>query len=266
MWDMLKGRYRRHCRRNGVRAYLTIPFVGCNLVVLSLLIFDQPVSASVLQSQSVLRVMGAYVTELGKSGWILFACAILLFEALSLSRLAHSATARFHALFIGQVAAYLLATVSISGLLVNLAKRLIGRGRPLYQTDAGSFSLSPLHGGFQFESFPSGHATTVGAILMGFSLLAPRHRPVFLVAAIWLGMTRVLVGAHFPSDVLAGLTFGAWSSVIIAAIFARYGFLFEERDTGLPLLKRSLPLKMPWRHRVSPRPAAADLPDREAVA
>lgn len=256
MYGKLKRRYARHCGSARLHLHMPVLLVGANLVLLAVLLLDQPVSAYVLHSGGMLRQVGAIVTDVGKSGWLIFASILILFEALSVSRLTSSLSARFKALYVGQLAAYLLATVVISGLVANLAKRLIGRARPLYQDEAGIFGFSPLHGGFQFESFPSGHSTTVGAILMAVALIAPRYRSLCLVMAIWLGISRVMVGAHYPSDVIAGLTLGAWSSILLAVLFARYGFLFREQGNALPVLRRTLPLALPQPAVPAAKPAA----------
>lgn len=245
MYGKLKRRYARHGGNARLNLHMPVLLVGANLVLLAVLLLDQPVSAYVLQSGATLRMIGAIVTDVGKSDWLIFAGVLLLFEALSVSRLTRSVSARCQALHVGQLAAYLLVTVIASGLVANLAKRLIGRVRPLYQDEAGIFGFSPLHGGFQFESFPSGHSTTVGAVLMAIALIAPRYRSLCLVMAIWLGISRVMVGAHYPSDVIAGLTLGAWSSILLAVLFARYGLLFRDQASALPVLRRTLPLALP---------------------
>ncbi|WP_206531616.1 phosphatase PAP2 family protein [Affinirhizobium pseudoryzae] len=245
MYGKLRRRYARHGGSARLNLHMPVLLIGANLVLLAVLLLDQPVSASVLHSGSMLRQIGAVVTDVGKSDWLIFAGVLLLFEALSVSRLTRSVSARCQALHVGQLAAYLLATVIVSGLVANLAKRLIGRVRPLYQDETGIFGFSPLHGGFQFESFPSGHSTTVGAVLMAIALIAPRYRALCLVMAIWLGISRVVVAAHYPSDVIAGLTLGAWSSILLAVLFARHGILFRDQGTALPVLRRTFPLALP---------------------
>ena len=52
-------------------------------------------------------------------------------------------------------------------------------------------------------------------------------------------MTRVMVSAHYPSDVIAGLALGGWFSLMIAIVFSRYGILFRVAD-GWPVPKRML--------------------------
>ncbi len=239
MIEKLNRRYTRHCKMTPFKTHLWVLIVGGNLVLLAFLLLDQPVAAYIRSSDSVMKAIGVVITDFGKSNWILFASVILLMEALTAWRLSGSCAARFRALQVGQLAAYLLATVAVSGIVANIAKRLIGRVRPLYQDDWSGLGFSPLHGSFQFESFPSGHATTVGAIMMAVALIVPRARMLCLVLAMWLGVSRVLVSAHYLSDVVAGLTLGAWFSILFATLFARFGVLFRETPHGLPILRHS---------------------------
>jgi membrane-associated phospholipid phosphatase len=67
-------------------------------------------------------------------------------------------------------------------------------------------------------SFPSDHATMAGAAAMGLLLVNRRLGVVAWAAALLMAFARVYVGAHFPHDVVAGLTFGG--VVCLAGYFA----------------------------------------------
>lgn len=63
-------------------------------------------------------------------------------------------------------------------------------------------------------SFPSDHATAAGAVATGLLLANKRWGIIAGVAALLMAFTRVYVGAHYPSDVLAGLALGAIIAII----------------------------------------------------
>jgi membrane-associated phospholipid phosphatase len=101
-----------------------------------------------------------------------------------------------------------------------LAKALVGRARPIVDDP---ISHSP---GF---SFPSGHAFNVAVVgtvvvfLLWPLLSTVGHRVAMAVAvafALVVGLDRVFLGVHFPSDVLAGyvlgvgITFSSWLGFI----------------------------------------------------
>ena len=89
-----------------------------------------------------------------------------------------------------------------SGILYGL-KFLIQRQRPLYFLEMAS-KLSKGPGEILDPSFPSGHA--VYAFMMA-TLLAhwfPRSQIIFFLLAGFIGWTRIYLGVHYPTDVIAG--------------------------------------------------------------
>ncbi|MBI1843220.1 MAG: phosphatase PAP2 family protein [Actinobacteria bacterium] len=58
-------------------------------------------------------------------------------------------------------------------------------------------------------SFPSDHATAAGAVAMGLWFVGRRLGLIAVALAVLMALARVYVGAHYPSDVVAGLLVGA---------------------------------------------------------
>lgn len=115
-------------------------------------------------------------------------------------------------------AAALLLAVMGSTSTVFLIKDFFGKARP-----AQAFYLESSH------SFPSGHAT-IAVALYGFLLyFAYKHDPhhfknpfIFLLAILILliGISRLYLGVHFLSDVLAGYLLGTiW--LTISLVFSK---------------------------------------------
>jgi undecaprenyl-diphosphatase len=86
----------------------------------------------------------------------------------------------------------------------------IDRARP-YEAMTGIYVLVDKTKDF---SFPSDHATAVGAVAVGLLFANRRIGIVAAVAAVVMAFTRVYVGAHYPSDVVAGLALGAGIAVL----------------------------------------------------
>jgi len=68
------------------------------------------------------------------------------------------------------------------------------------------------------SSFPAGHAATAfaGAVVLAF--VVRRAAPVLLAVAALIGFSRVYVGVHYPTDVLAGAAIGAAVGGISVAV------------------------------------------------
>ncbi len=103
-----------------------------------------------------------------------------------------------------------LFAVGGSGLVVQIAKHLFCRARPRL-TNAGEFfnAVPCLSSTYGFLSYPSGHATTAFAAAVTLSWAFPNWRILFLSAAVVVSLSRVALGAHFPSDVVAGALLGS---------------------------------------------------------
>jgi undecaprenyl-diphosphatase len=128
-----------------------------------------------------------------------------------------------------RLALYLVVTAIGGGLVDSAVKILVDRPRPeIDQPLAYAFG----------KSFPSGHAmsstVTYGALLLVFlPALTRRQRLVAVPATVMLllliGLSRLLLGVHFVSDVIAGYVLGlAW---LLAATAA---FSIWRREEGKP--------------------------------
>jgi undecaprenyl-diphosphatase len=118
---------------------------------------------------------------------------------------------------------YMFLAIGLAGLADTIIKRLVGRVRP---SELGPFAYEPFSWRSIYASFPSGHATTVFATLVAVGLVFPRLRPALWVYALAIAASRVIVSAHYTSDVLAGAAFGAFGAIVVRDWFAarRLGF------------------------------------------
>jgi membrane-associated phospholipid phosphatase len=110
-----------------------------------------------------------------------------------------------------QAAVLSLIALAVSGLVVQTIKHLIGRPRPKL-ADQGVHVWGP---SFQsgHDSFPSGHAFSAFAMAAVLSSFYPAGRWIWYSLAVLVAFTRVYIGAHFASDVLAGAVLGVWIGI-----------------------------------------------------
>jgi undecaprenyl-diphosphatase len=204
--------------------YLVLSVV---LVVAASLLFDAASVSWASGLPSPIRHFFRFLTRYGKSDWILYPSGIfcLVLAAADWKVVSRRiAAAWFEA---GAIAAFLFLSVAGAGIVTNIAKQIIGRSRPrLFETE-GAYSLVPFTFDYSHQGFPSGHATTAGALFMVVAVVAPRYRAAAAVFAGLILISRVVVGAHYPSDVVAGFLFGAAFALLVARALASRGFGFS---------------------------------------
>ncbi len=108
---------------------------------------------------------------------------------------------------------FLPATIAlmIAGVLVYILKEYFAVSRPAHHFNASEMTL--LGRNLRSYSFPSGHA--VSAMILALYLRGNSPRLFFyLMLGGFCGLSRVLVGVHFPSDVWAGCWLGYYVTKI----------------------------------------------------
>ncbi len=116
---------------------------------------------------------------------------------------------------------YIFCTIAAAGLTVDLIKVISGRFRPDMYRLNGLYGFDFFRMDSDFLSFPSGHAATVTSFAIALCLLFPRFRPLWLTYALLVSASRVIVSAHYFSDVLVGSFIGASVAVLFYEKFFR---------------------------------------------
>jgi membrane-associated phospholipid phosphatase len=130
----------------------------------------------------------------------------------------------------------LLTTLAASG-LPHLLKRIFDQERPDRLTVSGHWRGVPLSGK-RLDAFPSGHAIHVGALASAASRLPERQRNMVWMAGAGLIATRIILLAHWTSDVIAGLAIG----VAVERCLRRLTGYGRVEDTGIALpTRRTIP-------------------------
>jgi membrane-associated phospholipid phosphatase len=114
-------------------------------------------------------------------------------------------------------AAFLAGSITVAGILGEILKLIVRRERP--GTHDGLYGFRPfVDDPFSSRNFgmPSSHAVIAFSGAAALSILFPEATVVWYALAIGCGVTRVLSGAHFVSDVVAGAAIGIGVSIVIA--------------------------------------------------
>jgi len=120
---------------------------------------------------------------------------------------------------------FFLATIAVSGIAVNVIKVFIGRYRPRELFDQGLYGFDFFHYGYAMTSFPSGHTTTVFALAAAIAYLWPKWTFPVSIWAMLVGISRIALNAHYPSDVIAGAAVGVVSTLVLISYWNHsYGY------------------------------------------
>lgn len=110
---------------------------------------------------------------------------------------------------------YLFSAVALSGIVVDILKIIFGRFRPHMLFDHHQYGFVGFKVGTAFNSLPSGHSTTAFALAIGLMLLFPRYKYLYLIIALFIASSRVVLTFHYLSDVLIGGLVGALTAFVL---------------------------------------------------
>ncbi len=204
---------------------LALPALALLLaVLLSIAFVDRPVARFFHASDPTLRDVFQFITQFGLSKGYLVASA-LLFAAFGVAALG----ARDQRLAAGLAlwarrALFLFVAIAGAGLVTDVVKLIFGRARPKLLFAGGFYGFTWGAARAEYWSFPSGHATTAAAMAVALYLLWPRGLAIYLVAALLVAASRIIITAHYLSDVLMGAAVGGVTAWATWHGFARAGW------------------------------------------
>jgi undecaprenyl-diphosphatase len=214
----------------GTRArVLAAGFATILLVAVAMVFADAPLAAASKQLPGWIHAAFAFMTDFGKSGWFLWPTGIVLAVIAAVTSPALAPLGRLVLAAIAVRTGFLFAAIALPGLFATIIKRLIGRARPFVGTEADPFLYGQLVWRADYASMPSGHATTAFAAAIAVGLLWPRLRSLMLLYALIIAVSRVVLDAHYLSDVIAGAFVGSIGALIVRNWFARrhLGFVVD---------------------------------------
>jgi undecaprenyl-diphosphatase len=220
--------------RNEVRPapWLLLIAASAVAILLTAILLDARSPAWAAALSDGLATVFRRITVAGKSDWYLVPTGVVLIVLAlgawgKVDQQLRAAWAEIAALI-----GYAFVSVAAAVIAVNLLKQIIGRSRPARIEEDGWFAFDAFNFDYANASFPSGHATTAGAALMVGALIFPRFRVPIVAAGLLIAFSRVIVGAHYPSDAVAGVALGAGIAYFVARYLLRRGVAFRVDEFG----------------------------------
>ena len=209
------------------KVFLLLLFVGVVLLVKVAFAFDAPVRAAVLRLEgsnwdhSFQKIVVGAVSRYGD--WP----ELMLLGAMGFLLARKKANTKWQRLFLIAMVASTLA-----GGLVNTLRLTTGRTRPRVSPAIAQAWYGPYHEGewyigkSEYNSFPSGHTATAIAFATIIFFGSPGWGVFALLLALLIAFSRLLLGAHHLSDLIAATLFAfsvAW------LLWRSRGHVFWER-------------------------------------
>jgi membrane-associated phospholipid phosphatase len=201
------------------RRWTVAAAIGLGALLLSMILVDAPAMRAVGRLPRWFVWFFDQITDFGKSGWFLWPLGILFALLAALPRPATRMSQAVLAAVMVRVG-FLFLAIGVPGLFVTTVKRMIGRARPTVGGQIDPFLFHPFIWQADYASLPSGHVTTAFSVLVAFGSLWPRWRTELLIYAALIAASRMVVSAHFPSDVFAGALVGAGGALLVRRYFA----------------------------------------------
>ncbi len=157
--------------------------------------------------QDALTPVIKFITHLGDSGWFWITLAVVLLILKKTRKIG---------LLTG-------CSLLVSFLINNVfLKNVVARTRP-YEVVEGLHRMIEAQPDF---SFPSGHTASSFAAAVVIFILCPKKAGVpVLVLAFLITLSRLYVGVHYPTDVLAGMITGTLTAVLVCVVAKRKKFV-----------------------------------------
>lgn len=133
----------------------------------------------------ILNLLMNVITQLGSTFFSIFLPLALLLSGKSILR---------------NIGVRMAVLLILTQLIVQGVKRLVNRPRP-YRTLDRVIAVKPPACKY---SFPSGHTATAFSLGFVLALSIPAFSQLFLLGALLVGISRVYLGFHYPTDVLVG--------------------------------------------------------------
>ena len=110
---------------------------------------------------------------------------------------------------------HFLWSIAVAGILLNVLKYIIGVARPKYFFFEGYDRIDFFNLYHKTNSFPSGHTQAAFTLAILLIIYIKRYHFLILFVACLMGISRIFMSMHFPSDIFFGAYLGAVIPILL---------------------------------------------------
>ncbi|TDQ66192.1 PAP2 superfamily protein [Maritalea mobilis] len=195
------------------------------IILIVAIFFDKSLSNFFTTAPEPVISFFEWTTDVGKSNWMLIPSLLIWLLTPIIGFLGLKYSLYWKARAITGLSGFIFLGIGLPGLATNLMKRAIGRARPMHLEEFGTTYFQPhflMDKAWTFQSFPSGHTTTsFAAAVVVFLLAGRRWGAVAFMLAGFVAISRLVIGAHFVTDVLAGSLVGTMGALAVHYLYVR---------------------------------------------
>ena len=124
--------------------------------------------------------------------------------------------------YIKKIFIFLFCSQLVTGVITQALKHLIGRPRPNHTDFETGIGFNFLSLDSSFHSFPSGHSSTIFCTAIILCYFLPKIKYFLILVAGVVAFSRIVVGAHFFTDIVGGVVIAFVGVKIVKMILERY--------------------------------------------
>ena len=111
--------------------------------------------------------------------------------------------------YISLVSKHFIFSLTVAGIVCNILKYIFGVSRPKYFFLEGYERFNFFNFEHKISSFPSGHTQAAFSLAVLLIIYFRRYFLVIIFLATMMGLSRIFMSMHFPSDLIAGAYLGS---------------------------------------------------------
>jgi len=186
-------------------------FIALPIILICYLFIDIPMAIFFKEAHGSDMEIFQFLTQLGDSKYSLIISIVLFFYFRLKQQSLHASRAIF-----------VWFSIAFSGILADILKFIFGRARPSLFFEQHIYGFEFFKTAHAWTSFPSGHSATAFSLGVSLAILFPKYKIPFLIIALLIASSRIIITAHFVSDVVAGSAIGIITVIAAERYFGRH--------------------------------------------